>query len=1057
MSRCHRPATTPLTTACVWMLFTLAAPAEAGLTFFASFDKSPQADWATGNRQPSARSGDKMTPLSPTALGRFGRALDVRSTPESHSLRFDTAGNVNLARGTIEFFARVEPRPDGGVLHHYFNFTGDRGFNLALARRANGQGLVLSYHFNGEHKWHYYSERFIGLGQWHHYAVTWDTSDGPGKGTMAVYVDGTRRVHSTTISPFRFGLQHFYVGKDGSTHGLIDELAISDSVRYTQNFPSPRASLKAEAVKTLAREEGGNSPVRPKALPFGHASLANGSFEHWKLGMPVGWRLGSGEVRAETTMVMDGRRGLALYVDRHDRHPWPYSEIRSEPIQLEPHTRYRLKLWVSSASTVGDLKFVLSSFEEGDLVSYRSGWTTRHPWLEISETFTTGEGRQHTLSLGSQSAFGHPVWIDDIRIEPLGGNLSLKDDGDAGSLRVFSRSVMTSLDLPRQPPLESEIIDRLVIRLGRGEFEPGLVGIRAGRHTKDVDITLAGPLEGPGDSRLAASDITIRRLDSGMLPLSQPHTMRAGEVAGWWVTARTRDKTPPGLYRGVLKIASGPTHLRDLPLEVEVLDVVLPEPDIAFLMYHHEHYFPEQFLTPVLQKAYYRDMREHGMNTVTLYNNSDVDGSKNIRFDKNYSYKPGNPRFEVGLETQFNWILESGLCRSGQPVLWLPSGHGYGWGGLPEPALRETLKQWTARKWPKPLLYVNDEPGGEGERFDAAVKRLKEIRSWNLPVRTTTAGLDPKAIGKYYNVWIAGDAGVTMDAVSLSRELNAELWTYNCTCPHLNMPFSRAFYGFWAFRTGVRGVAQWAYYDNPHWTADEKGQVGGNPRTRLSRICPSPSGPIPTLSWEATREGIDDYRYAQRLRDLTATAETRLKTLQAEAKKWLDQEDRETIEARERQKIGQIKPKQKKIVWRPETPEEARGEASFLQARNLEAHVLRARQAMEYVVDTIPHDAMTTRIALSYHAPRWIRFSPPLGPAGLGDDPRTTTEVRRRILTSYILALQSTLEGKNAQPDTDKTTASKSTPESASFQTPPSRTPPSRTPPSRTKSSRAGD
>ena len=61
---------------------------------------------------------------------------------------------------------------------------------------------------------------------------------------------------------------------------------------------------------------------------------------------------------------------------------------------------------------------------------------------------------------------------------------------------------------------------------------------------------------------------------------------------------------------------------------------------------------------------------------------------------------------------------------------------------------------------------------------------MKQIRSWNLPVRTTTAGLDPKKLGQYYNVWIAGDAGVNIDTLNQSKELNADLWTYNCTCPH---------------------------------------------------------------------------------------------------------------------------------------------------------------------------------------------------------------------------------------------------------------------------------
>jgi len=68
---------------------------------------------------------------------------------------------------------------------------------------------------------------------------------------------------------------------------------------------------------------------------------------------------------------------------------------------------------------------------------------------------------------------------------------------------------------------------------------------------------------------------------------------------------------------------------------------------------------------------------------VTVYNNADVDGSQNVDFAHNHAYEPDDPRFAVGLDTQLDWILNSGLCATGQPVLWLPSGHGYGWGGTP--------------------------------------------------------------------------------------------------------------------------------------------------------------------------------------------------------------------------------------------------------------------------------------------------------------------------------------------------------------------------------------
>jgi hypothetical protein len=48
------------------------------------------------------------------------------------------------------------------------------------------------------------------------------------------------------------------------------------------------------------------------------------------------------------------------------------------------------------------------------------------------------------------------------------------------------------------------------------------------------------------------------------------------------------------------------------------------------------------------------------------------------------------------------------------------------------------------------------------------------------------------------------------------------------------------------------------YYEDPH---------------RNCYVLPGPGGNIPTLGWEARREGIDDYRYLQALREAVRAAE----------------------------------------------------------------------------------------------------------------------------------------------------------------------------------------
>ena len=258
-----------------------------------------------------------------------------------------------------------------------------------------------------------------------------------------------------------------------------------------------------------------------------------------------------------------------------------------------------------------------------------------------------------------------------------------------------------------------------------------------------------------------------------------------------------------------------------LSLNVEVIDLTLPEPDIAFLVYHHEAYFPPEFLTAKLRSSYYQDMLEHGMNTITVYNNP-ANGEE-LDFSHNYTYEKESPMFAVGLDQHMKEILDSGLCKTGQPVFWLPLTYGS------KATLKSTLDRWKSQQWPTPLLYVDDEPGGTGTRADAALTTLKQIRSWDIPVKTTTAGLDPRTgvLGQFYDVWVIGDRGIHYENHMNAQKLGRELWQYNCNSPHENMAIARSFYGFLPFRTGVKGVAYWAYYDARKWLADSQGNARG--------------------------------------------------------------------------------------------------------------------------------------------------------------------------------------------------------------------------------------
>ncbi len=186
--------------------------AHSDMLFYASYDSSPDADIAVGSGQAVVRRGDVLLDLTSQERGEFGRALNLYDDREGRTVRYDLVDNIDLEKGTIEFFARLEDLGEKRPHLRYFNFAGSKSFVLAIGPRPNGQGLVLGYSWNGRNGWDYYSEKFVGIGKWQHYAVTWDMSGGKGKGKLSIFVDGIRRIHAENMDPYSSGLESVYVG-----------------------------------------------------------------------------------------------------------------------------------------------------------------------------------------------------------------------------------------------------------------------------------------------------------------------------------------------------------------------------------------------------------------------------------------------------------------------------------------------------------------------------------------------------------------------------------------------------------------------------------------------------------------------------------------------------------------------------------------------------------------------------------------------------------------------------------------------------------------------------
>jgi len=735
--------------------------------------------------------------------------------------------------------------------------------------------------------------------------------------------------------------------------------------------------------------------------------LTNGELDRWADGRPVGWEVGDGvAIAQDVNMRVSGTAAARLHPERKhpDVHP---NSLIAQQVELEPGATYRLTFW-SAKDATGDVRAYVSAKDGSGLVlEYVSGWANFYPWTEVSATFQTSAATGYTLRLVHYGHVAAKVWFDHVVLERIDTQDPVAESPDG--VELFTQSYMVPFNAETLDRT-AQLTDRIGVQITRGEYEPCLVGIRAHRDLDAVDLRLTGDLRSRQGHLISSDFVTIRSCDEGILPLSRPRSVTTGRNLGWWVTIQADKKLPPGPYAGSLQVVSGDKVIAETELVVDVLDLALPPPEISFFMYHAEYYFLPEHITPALNRAYYDDMVEHGMTTVTIYISPNVDGER-IDFSKNYIILPSkHPELaEWGYDQAVPALLESGLCAGGQPpILLFNKQEGPGSeDAFSETILRGMLDTWSSRAWPQPLLYLFDEPSTQ-ERIDQALPVLKKIKAWGLPVRTTTAGLDMPALGSLYDVWIQAESEINRETFDQAREHGAEIWTYNCTVPYVNAAFDRALYGFWAYRSGVRGVGRWAYHDNRKGYIDDEGVRQGPVGGRLSHIIPSSRGPVPTVAWEAVREGVDDYRLMTLFDTTVEEAAARLEELQSRYRALLSEADIDLLTQLDQRRRTKYKPDETPIAWKPASSQQSNGERAFTAARALAGALEIAHLAKKNIVESIPADAMGIRDAVPFAS-----MSETLVPTlGLGDQ-RTVAEVKRRAMIGYLLRVKAALEAAN--------------------------------------------
>jgi len=145
-----------------------------------------------------------------------------------------------------------------------------------------------------------------------------------------------------------------------------------------------------------------------------------------------------------------------------------------------------------------------------------------------------------------------------------------------------------------------------------------------------------------------------------------------------------------------------------------------------------------------------------------------------------------------------------------------------------------------------------------------AIKQVPGARTYGTVRRDTAEYLDSWLDVRCHTVSLSGGFD-DRKLCAAARAAGDRFWWYTNACREYP-DVVRFKAGFFFWKTGATGQFYWAYY-SPQ----------GNPYDDLDGIdwCvayPGNGRPVPTIEWEALREGIDDFRYVYTLERAIARA-----------------------------------------------------------------------------------------------------------------------------------------------------------------------------------------
>jgi len=347
-----------------------------------------------------------------------------------------------------------------------------------------------------------------------------------------------------------------------------------------------------------------------------------------------------------------------------------------------------------------------------------------------------------------------------------------------------------------------------------------------------------------------------------------------------WITLTAPPSAPPGQYRGEIRLLEDGRELCRVPLEVKVWAFTLPR--VASLRTWYQLWLT----TPArpFWREYYRDLAEHKVSGFGGIPASTVEDGKVIATGPHVTVADGKVAVDWARFDQVAAYLfdEMGMRHSKLPHGQRGGGHVNvrDFAGLKEGTpefekafhdyLCQARRHLSERGWLAGMdCYIFDEPDRERievvRRCAAIIRRaIPEVRIFPACAHNT------RSLIGILNAWCPPTAYFGLptgdfrpERIAEGRKRGETFWWYNqadnClgapVIPHRALPWASwnagvAGYFVWTINNWGGGAFPWA-------TSLELGEA--------MALYPGKSGPVDSIRWEQTREGLEDYDYLMML------------------------------------------------------------------------------------------------------------------------------------------------------------------------------------------------